>query len=92
MHDLDTLPSNKHKKVARRVKKGVRTRWLSLHASADGVYDEYVGLLETLNLLAEEKGSESAMAKGFTKKIEKLKFSCNALYIKSNAAINNCVK
>ena len=44
----------------------------SLHASVDGVYDEDVGLLETLNRLAEEKGSGEAMAKGFAKKLKRL--------------------
>ena len=74
MHDLDTLPSNKCKKVVRKVKKAVITRWLILHASADGLYDEYVGLLETLNLLAEEKESEGAMVKGFPKKLKSRNF------------------
>ena len=50
------------------MKKSISIRWVrSLHASVDGVYDEYVGLLETLNRLAEEKGSGEAMAKGFAK-------------------------
>ena len=55
------------------MKKSISTRWVrSLHASVDGVYDEYVGLLETLNRLAEEKGSGEAMAKGFAKKLKRL--------------------
>ena len=81
-----------YQQVVRKVKKAVSTRWLSLHASVNGVYDEFVGLSETLNFLVEEKGSGSAMTKVFFKKIEKLKFSWNALYIKSNAVIINCVK
>ena len=55
MRDLDTLPSNKHKKALKMMKRAVNTRWLSLHVSVDGVYDQYVGLLKTLNLLAEKR-------------------------------------
>ena len=55
MCDLDTLPSKKHKKVLKKVKRAVNTKWLNLHVSADGVYDEYVRLLKTLNLLAEKR-------------------------------------
>ena len=34
------------------MKKSISIRWVrSLHASVDGVYDEYVGLLETVDLL-----------------------------------------
>ena len=55
------------------MKKSISIRWVrSLHASVDGVYDEYVGLLETLNRLAEEKGSGEAMAKGLAKKLKRL--------------------
>ena len=74
MHDLDTLPKKQRKKFVRKVKKDVRTWWLSLHASVDGVYDEYVGLLETLNLLEKEGGSGGSMAKGFVKKMRSSKF------------------
>ena len=61
MYDLDTLPSNKLKKVVRKAKKVVSSRWLSLHASVDEVYYEYVEPLEKLNLLVQEKGSEGAI-------------------------------
>ena len=54
-----------YRQVVRKVKKAVSTRWLSLHASVNGVYDEFVGLSETLNFLVEEKGSGSAMTKVF---------------------------
>ena len=68
IHDLDILSWNKHKNIVRKLKKVASTRWLSLHASVHGMYDEYVGLLETLNLLAEEIGSGGAMAKGLLNK------------------------
>ena len=55
------------------MKKSISIRWVrSLHASVDGVYDEYVGLWETLNRLTEEKGSGGAMAKGFARKLKRL--------------------
>ena len=41
------LTTKKNKKVVRKVKKVVRIKWLRLHELVDGVYDEYVGLLET---------------------------------------------
>lgn len=47
MDDMNTLTTNKHKKVARKMKKIVSIRWLSVHAPANGVYNEYVVLLET---------------------------------------------
>ena len=56
------------------MKKTVSSRSLSLHASFDGVYDEYVGLLETLKLLAEKKELGGAMAKGFAKNLKILNF------------------
>ena len=62
---LDTLPTKKHKKLVREVKKANSSRWLSFYASVDRVYHEYVGLFETLNLLMQEKGPREAQAKGF---------------------------
>ena len=73
MHDLDTLPEKKRKTVVRKVKKAVVTRWLSLHAAADGVYDEYAGLLEALQIL-ESGGTGGSMAKGFIKTLKSTKF------------------
>ena len=43
MHDLETLPPKKKKNAVKKIKKAVNTRWLSLHASVDGIYDEYPG-------------------------------------------------
>ena len=62
------------KNIKKVVKKAVSTSWLSLHVSVDGVRGEYVGLLETLNLLEEEGGSGGSMAKGFVKKMRSSKF------------------
>ena len=74
MHNMETLLDNKYKNVVKKVKKAVNTRWLSLHASVDGVYEEYVGLLETLSKLETEGGSGGSMGKGFSKSSKSPKF------------------
>ena len=74
MHDLDSLPPKKKKNVVKKIKKAVNTRWLSLHASVDGIYDVYPGLLETMNVLEMEGGTRGSMAKGFAKTLKSLKF------------------
>ena len=61
MHNMETLLENKRKNVVKKVKKAVNWRWLGLHASVDGVYEEYVGLLETLSKLGTEGGSGGSM-------------------------------
>ena len=53
------------------MKKAVVTQWLSLHATANGIYDEYAGMLKALQLLESEGGS---MAKGFIKTLNSTKF------------------
>ena len=60
---METLPDNKRENVVKKIKKAVNTRWLSLHASVDGVDEEYVGLLETFCVLEPEGGSGGSMAK-----------------------------
>ena len=65
MHNMETLPDNKRKNVAKKVKKAVNRRWFSLHASVDGVCEEYNGLLEKFSILQTEGGSGGSMAKGF---------------------------
>ena len=67
MHNTETLPDKKRKNVVKKVRKTVNTRWLSLHASVYGVYEEYVGLLETFSILETEGGSSGSMAKGLSK-------------------------
>ena len=74
MHNIGTLLNNKCKNVAKKVKKAVNTGWLSLHASVDGVYEEYAGLLETFSELETEGGSGGFMAKGFSKSWKSPKF------------------
>ena len=72
---METLPDNKHKNVVKKVKKAVNTRWLSLHASVDGAYEEYVRLLETFSILQTERRSGGFMAKGFSKLLKSPKFT-----------------
>ena len=79
MHNMNTLPDKKHKNVVKKVKKAVNMRWLSLHASVDGVYEEYVGLLETFSILETEEGSGGFMPKGFSKLLKSPK-SIGMLY------------
>ena len=47
---METLPDNKRKNVVKKVKKAVNARWPSLHASVDGIYKAYVGLLEAFSI------------------------------------------
>ena len=74
MHNMETLPDNKRKNVAKKVKKAVNRRWFSLHASVDGVCEEYNGLLEKFSILYTEGGSGGSMAKGFCKSLKSPKF------------------
>ena len=50
-------------------------RWLSFHASVDGVYVEYVGILETSSILETEGGSGGSMAKDFSKSLKSPRFT-----------------
>ena len=53
---METLPDNKQV-LLKKVKKAASARWPRLHASVDGVYEEYVGLLEAFSILETERGS-----------------------------------
>ena len=90
IHNMDTLPDSKRKNVVKKVKKAVNMRWLSLHASVDGVYEEYAGLFETFSMLETEGGSGDSMVKGFSKSLKSPKF-IGMLYIKSNVTFFNCI-
>ena len=46
--NFDQMSKRQKEKLVRKVKKIVRTKWLSLQASVDSVYLEYVGLTHTL--------------------------------------------
>ena len=49
-------------------------RWLSLHASVDGVYEKYARLLETFSIWETEGGSGGSIANGFSKSLKSPKF------------------
>lgn len=72
MRHLGFLTKNKHKEVARKVEKTISTRWPGLHVAVDGVYNK--ALLETINVLVEDRGSRDSMAKQFVKKLKISKF------------------
>ena len=74
IHNMKTFSDNKRKNVVKKLKNEVNTRWLSLHASVNGVYEEYVGLLETFSILETEGGSGGSMAKGFSKALKSPNF------------------
>ena len=71
MCDFDTLPTKRKKNIAKRVKKFCRTRWLSLHASADAICEEYVCLIHCLHSIQEQdKSLGRAMVAGLLKKMD----------------------
>ena len=75
MRDFDTLPAKRKKNIVKRVKKTCRTRWLSLLASVDAIYEEYVGLTHCLRSIQEQdKSSGGAMASGLLKKMDSVEF------------------
>ena len=62
MHNAEILSYRKRKNGVKKVKKAVNTRWLSLHASVDRLYEGYIGLLETFNILETKRESSGSMA------------------------------
>ena len=63
----------KKRKVVLRVEKACRTRWLSLHASVNALFEEYVGLLYLLKILKEDKSAGPTVT-GTLKKMENFRF------------------
>ena len=75
MRDFDILPAKRKENIVKRFKKACRTRWLSLHASVDAIYEEYVGLIQCLHSIQErDKSPGRAMASGLLKKINSVEF------------------
>ena len=64
--NFDQMSKRQKKKLVRKVKKAVRTRWLGLQASVDSVYQEYVGLTHTLQSIKDPRSGP--VAKGLLKK------------------------
>ena len=65
--EFDTMSNKRQKNIVKRVKKACRTRWLSLHAGVDVVYNEYEGIVRTLQDIQIDRSSGS-LATGLLKK------------------------
>ena len=73
VRNFDAMSKRQKKKLVRKVKKAVRTRWLSLNASVDSISQEYVGLVHALRSMQEDRNCGST-AKGLLKKIDSVQF------------------
>ena len=71
--DFDKITKKGQKKMVKRLKKACRTRWLSLHAGVDAVFEEYDGIVKTLKELQNDKKS-GGLATGLLKKIQAPEF------------------
>ena len=67
--NFDAMSRRQKRKVVLRVKKACRTRSLSLPASVNAVFEEYVGILNLLRTLKEDK-STGPTAIGILRKME----------------------
>ena len=76
IRNMETLPGSKRENVVKKLiqVKAINTRWLSFHASVDGVYEKYIGLLETFGILETDGGSGGSIAKRFSKSLKSPKF------------------
>ena len=68
-----TLSNKRQKKIVKKMKKACRTRWLSLHPGANAVFDEYKGLVKTLQKIQPDRSSGS-LATGLLQKIKDHEF------------------
>ena len=78
--EFDTMSNNRQKKIAKKVKKACRTRWLSLHAGVDAAFEEYEGIVNTLKEIQSDRASGS-LATGLLKKINDYEFLGTPLYL-----------
>ena len=63
------------KTLSKESKKACRTCWLSVHASVDAIYEEYVGLIHCLSSIQEQdKSLGGVMASGLLKKMNSVEF------------------
>ena len=68
--DFNSLSKRRQKTTQKTVKKACRTRWLSLDAGVNCVFDEYVGLIKALEEMQKPlHGKSACLAKGILKKI-----------------------
>ena len=73
------MSKRQKRKVALHVKKACRTRWLSLHASVNAVFEQFGGLLQVLRVLSEDE-SAGPLASGILKKMDNFHF-LDTLYL-----------
>ena len=75
LRDFNTLQAKRKKNIVKRVKKVCHTRWLSLYAFVDAVYEEYVGLIHCLrSIQQQDKSPGGPMASGLLKKMDSVEF------------------
>ena len=71
---FDALSTRKKKRLIKSVKSAVRMRWLSLHASVDSLFEEYVGTLHALRSMKDDQAVGGAIAVGSLKKMDSVEF------------------
>ena len=75
LKEFEDLPQAQQRSLVQKVKKAVRTRWLSLDAGVEEVYKEYTYLLHALRSMKDEQGiSTGTTAAGVLKKVDDMKF------------------
>ena len=75
LKEFEDLPRAQQRSLVQKVKKAVRTRWLSLDAGVEAVYKEYTYLLHGLRSMKDDEGaSTGASAAGVLKKVDDMKF------------------
>ena len=68
LKEFEDLPWAQQRSLVLKVKKDVRTRWLSLDERVEAVYKEYAYLLHALRLMKDKEGaSTGATAAGVLK-------------------------
>ena len=71
---FDALSKRKKKKLIKSVKRAVRTRWLSLQASVDSLFEEYVRILHALRSMKDDRAVGGAIAVALLKKMDSVEF------------------
>ena len=71
---FDSLSNKRKKNIVKKVKKACRTRWLSLHAGVDATYEEYEGLVRSLEKIRDTDKASGSLAVGLLKKIRNYEF------------------
>ena len=62
---FETLSRKRRNRVEKRMKKGCRTRWLILHAGDDATYEEYEGLVTSLQQIQATNRKSGSLTGGF---------------------------